>query len=182
MKGFQRRDLAFSLCGLNCALCPMYLGGHCPGCGGGAGNQSCKIARCGMEHNGIEYCFRCGEFPCGRYDGIDRFDSFITHQRRRADMERAREIGPERYGAELAEKAKILRFLLENFNDGRRKTLFCVGVNLLDLETLRGITARLTETAEPKGLSLKERSSYAAELFQAAAKQLGIELKLRKKK
>jgi len=27
----------------------MHIGGYCPGCGGGEGNQSCKIARCGME-------------------------------------------------------------------------------------------------------------------------------------
>ena len=41
MKGFARAETRFSLCGLNCALCSMQLGGYCPGCGGGAGNQSC---------------------------------------------------------------------------------------------------------------------------------------------
>ena len=35
MKGFERKDLLFSLCGLNCGLCPMKLDRHCPGCGGG---------------------------------------------------------------------------------------------------------------------------------------------------
>lgn len=35
MKGFQREDRMFSLCGLNCMLCPMQIGGYCPGCGGG---------------------------------------------------------------------------------------------------------------------------------------------------
>ena len=34
MKGFTREETRFSLCGLNCALCSMYLGGYCPGCGG----------------------------------------------------------------------------------------------------------------------------------------------------
>ena len=46
MKGFARNDLLFSLCGLNCGLCSMHLDSYCPGCGGGEGNQSCKIARC----------------------------------------------------------------------------------------------------------------------------------------
>ena len=87
MKGFVREDLLFSLCGLNCGLCPMKLDGHCPGCGGGAGNQSCKIARCSLEHGAPSYCFQCGEFPCGRYEGADEYDSFITHQNRLADME-----------------------------------------------------------------------------------------------
>ncbi len=36
MMGFAREDQLFSLCGLNCGLCPMQLDGYCPGCGGGA--------------------------------------------------------------------------------------------------------------------------------------------------
>lgn len=46
MKGFSRKEPMFSLCGLNCALCAMHVGGYCPGCGGGEGNQSCAFARC----------------------------------------------------------------------------------------------------------------------------------------
>ena len=53
MKGFTREETRFSLCGLNCCLCSMYLGGYCPGCGGGAGNQSCAFARCSLQHGGI---------------------------------------------------------------------------------------------------------------------------------
>lgn len=52
MKDFLRQEPLFSLCGLNCGLCTMHLGGHCPGCGGGAGNQSCSLARCSLQHAG----------------------------------------------------------------------------------------------------------------------------------
>ena len=71
MKGFVRDETRFSLCGLNCALCSMYLGGYCPGCGGGAGNQSCAIAKCSLAHGGISFCWECPEYPCSRYDGFD---------------------------------------------------------------------------------------------------------------
>ena len=54
MKDFLRQEPLFSLCGLNCGLCTMHLGGHCPGCGGGAGNQSCSLARCSSSTAG---CF-----------------------------------------------------------------------------------------------------------------------------
>lgn len=57
MKGFNRPNQLFSLCGLNCGLCPMFLNQYCPGCGGGEGNQSCKIAKYSMEHDGAQYCF-----------------------------------------------------------------------------------------------------------------------------
>ena len=39
MKGFNRKNQLFSLCGLNCGLCPMFLNKNCPGCGGGEGLQ-----------------------------------------------------------------------------------------------------------------------------------------------
>ncbi len=42
MKGFSREETRFSLCGLNCLLCSMHLGGYCPDCGGGAGSDCSK--------------------------------------------------------------------------------------------------------------------------------------------
>lgn len=90
MKGFERKNRYFSLCGLNCALCPMYVGGYCPSCGGGAGNQSCRIAKCSIEQGGIEFCFECKKYPCEHYGEEDVVDSFITYRNRRADAERAK--------------------------------------------------------------------------------------------
>lgn len=139
MKGFERSNPLFSLCGLNCGLCPMHLGHHCPGCGGGAGNQSCKIAKCSLEHGGLEYCFECSDYPCEKYGRIDEFDSFISHQNRKMDMEKAKEIGMEAYNREQTEKIEILNSLLSRYNDGRRKSFFCVAVNLLDLQDIKKI-------------------------------------------
>ena len=101
MKGFNRKNQLFSLCGLNCGLCPMFLNKNCPGCGGGEGNQSCKIARCSIEHGGAQYCFQCSEYPCEKYDHIDDFDSFITHRNRKSDMEKAKCLGIDAYNAEI---------------------------------------------------------------------------------
>lgn len=178
MKGFRRRDQLLSLCGLNCGLCTMRLGGYCPGCGG-EGNQGCAIARCSLEHGDVEYCWQCTEFPCGHYVGIDTFDSFITHKNQLADIEKARHMGLAAYQAEQRKKQEILRFLLETCNDGRRKSFFALAVNLLELEELQAAMEQLA--AEPEELPLKERAVHAAALLQAAASRRGIELKLRKK-
>ena len=178
MKGFTRADLRFSLCGLNCGLCPMNLDGYCPGCGGGEGNQSCKIARCSLEHGAPAYCFQCGEFPCENYGGMDEYDSFITHRNRLADLERARTGGLERYQAEQAERREILAFFLERCNDGRRKTRFCLAANLLSLPALRDVWREAGAMAE---LSLQERGARVSTLLQAAAEREGALLKLRKK-
>ncbi|MCU0080193.1 DUF3795 domain-containing protein [Extibacter muris] len=182
MKGFNRKNQLFSLCGLNCGLCPMFLNKYCPGCGGGEGNQSCKIARCSMEHDGVEYCFQCSEYPCPKYEHIDDFDVFITSRNKKSDMEKAKRIGIDAYNAEQVEKTKILDMLLSGFNDGRKKTLFCTAVNLLDLQKLQEILRQIENRADLDTLTLKEKSTFAAELLKAAAAKNNIELKLRKKK
>lgn len=180
MKGFVRENLLLSLCGLNCGLCPMNLDGYCPGCGGGEGNQSCKIARCSLEQGSPAYCGGCGRYPCEKYQGFDDFDSFITHRRRDDDLRRMGKTGEEAYNAGLREKVEILRFLLDGFNDGRRKSFFCAAVNLLELEDLRPVVRHLE--AETDGLPAKERAVRAAGLLRQAAEVRGVDLKLRKKK
>ena len=102
MKGFERKNQLLSLCGLNCGLCPMFLGEHCGGCGNG--NQSCRIAKCSLEHRKVEYCYECRYYPCEKYQHIDDYDSFITHRRQKADLEKAKNIGIEQYNLEQQEK------------------------------------------------------------------------------
>lgn len=181
MKGFTRTENRFSLCGLNCALCSMYLGGYCPGCGGGAGNQSCAIAKCSMEHSGVPFCWECPEYPCRRYKGFDDGDSFVPHRNRQQDINQAQELGLEAYLAQLEEKRAILEELLAHYNDGRRKTLFNTAVYLLSLEELRFVMAALDSQPELTGQTVKERALAAVELLQNAADRRGISLKLNKK-
>ena len=171
MKDFTRNNPYFSLCDLNCKLCSMHLSGHCGGCG--FGNQSCPIARCSLEHDKPEYCFQCSKYPCEKYVNIDEFDSFITHMNQKIDMEKMLRIGEEAYNSEQIEKRQILDRLLSEYNDGRKKTLFCLAVNLLPLEDLRSVfedgddEMTVKDRAKQMEKRLKERSS--------------VELKLRKK-
>ena len=180
MKNFKRENLLFSLCGLNCGLCPMNLNQCCPGCGGGEGNQACSIAKCSLKHGNVEYCFQCESYPCERYENIDEFDSFITHQHQKQDMEKFRKLGVELYSVEQKRKKVLLNHLLNTYNDGRKKTLFCVAVNLLELDDLENIVNELDMNTST--FTLKEKSAHAASLLQATANKKSIILKLRKKK
>lgn len=181
MKGYTREHPEFSLCGLNCRLCPMHLGGYCPGCGGGEGHQSCSLIRCSLEHGGVEFCFQCDQFPCGRCEKAMEFDSFLPHRNMIRDQERARNMGIETYLVQQGEKAEVLRFLLENYNDGRKKSLFCTAVNLLEAEDLIRLRKRL-ELETPVELPGKERAALAAMLLQREGERRNISLKLKKPK
>jgi hypothetical protein len=181
MKNFKRNYTLFSLCGLNCGLCPMYLDNYCPGCGGGPGNQSCAIARCSQQRGGIEYCYLCDKYPCEKYEGIDKYDSFITHRNQLKDLEKVRKIGIERYKTELDEKITILKNLLANYNDGRRKSFFCIAVNLLEQQDIKSVMEQIATEEESCNLTLKEKAAVAANLFQTMAEKRNIILKLNKK-
>lgn len=181
MKGFHREETRFSLCGLNCALCVMRLGGHCPGCGGGPGNQSCAIAKCSLEHQGVSFCWECSEYPCPHYDGFDAYDSFVSHRNREQDVARVQVLGLESYLQELEEKCSILDKLLIRWNDGRRKTFFDTAVYLLPLEELRSVMDALEHQPQLTEQPVKERASAAVALFQEVASRQGVNLKLNKK-
>jgi len=181
MKEFKRCYTLFSLCGLNCGLCSMHLDNYCPGCGGGAGNQPCAIARCSQQHGGIEFCYLCYEYPCEKYDDIDAFDSFITHRNQLKDFKKVKKIGIETYQSELDEKIKILKYLLVNYNDGRRKSFFCIAINLLELQDVKFIVKQVVSETVSDILTPKEKATLAANLFQDMAKKRKIVLKLNKK-
>ena len=174
MKEFERNNPYLSLCGLNCRLCPMQLSGHCGCCG--FGNQGCPIVRCRMRRGEYEYCTQCPEYPCARYEHVDEYDSFITHRNQKKDLEKLQRIGEEAYIREQQEKRQILDRLLADYNDDRKKTLFCLAVNLMELQTLKEILAQADR--EYSGLPLKERSTAIAQLLKNRS---DIELKLRKK-
>lgn len=181
MKNFNRENPLFSLCGLNCGLCTMYLDHYCPGCGGGEGNQACKIAKCSIQRGKVEYCFQCGEFPCEYYSDIDEYDSFITHLNRRKDLARAEEIGTDQYMEIMSEKSAVLKHLLENYNAGRQKSFFCTAVNLLEQDDLRTVMSAIALETGSDTLTLKERSASAVKIFKDMGKQRGMELTLRRK-
>ena len=181
MKGFTRKELRFSLCGLNCALCSMYLGGYCPGCGGGAGNQSCAKARCSLEHGSVQFCWECPEYPCSHYEHFDDGDSFVPHRNRRQDVVQAQKLGLDAYLAKLEEKRTILDKLLAHYNDGRRKTFFNTAVCLLPLEDLYSVMEVLDSRPDLDEQPIKQQALAAVGLLAEAADDRGISLKPDKK-
>lgn len=179
MKGFVRSNPYLSLCGLNCKLCPMNLAGHCAGCG--VNNQSCKIAKCSMERGNVEYCFQCGSFPCEKYAHIE-VDSFITHQNQLQDQEKAQRISIPAYNAQQEEKRQLLETLLAAYNDGRKKTLFCIAVNLLPAEEIRSLLQQAQSQPDFQAMEKQAQSAHIARQLQALAASKGIRLALRKKR
>ena len=92
-----------------------------------------------------------------------------------------KEMCVEAYNSEQRQKQEILELLLEGYNDGRRKSFFCLAVNLLDLEDLKTVMEHLAEEKEMERLTLKEKSAYVVKQLQSLAEQRGVVLKWNRK-
>ena len=178
-KRFLRDDLLFSLCGLNCSLCPMFIRGGCTGCREGSScYMICEFAPCSIEHGNLDYCFECEEYPCDKYDGVDLHDSLISHLNQKKDMEKAKRIGIENYHKEQIEKKTILNKLLKDYDDGHRDVFFCLAVNLLEVNDLK--TALNQGDELTKDMDLSRKSDLMKDLLNDIAEKRNIVLKLRR--
>jgi hypothetical protein len=187
MKEYKRKYPLFSLCGLNCGLCPRYQTegiSKCPGCGGldfHLKHPSCAVITCNRKHDNVEYCFQCSSYPCQRYSERSDVDSFITYKNVISDFVKAKKTGIERYQEEINRKVKILEYCIANYNDGKRKNFFCLAVNLFSLPDLENIMDRIDKEINNKDMDKTEKIKSIIALFESIAKKNNIELKLRRK-
>jgi hypothetical protein len=186
MKEYKRAYPLFSLCGLNCGLCPRYQASgssKCPGCGGPdfhLKHPTCAVITCNKKHENVEFCFQCSLYPCKKYRKPGKADSFISYRNVITDFKKASRKGIDKYKIELDEKVRILEFLIKNYNDGKRKSFYCVAVNLLDLLDIRSIMEQIDRKISRQDMDMKEIIKSVIDLFESRATGKGIALKLRK--
>ncbi len=156
----------------------MQIRGECSGCfNGSTCYQTCPIAPCSVKHGNVDYCFQCTEYPCKRYDGIDRHDSLISHRNQKRDMTKAKEIGIEAYLAEQRAKKELLTRFLKDYDDGTKDVFFCLAVNMLEVEDLQN-TLSLVDS-QSHGLSIHDKAEQLEKQLQKCAAVRHIPLVLR---
>lgn len=111
MEELNREHQEVSLCGLNCQLCVMNIGGYCPGCGGGAGFSPCAIFRCAKSRGRFEFCFECPDFPCRYYQQSEQFNTFIVHRNQNANLAKIQNQGITSYLEQLQQKRMLHQFV-----------------------------------------------------------------------
>lgn len=172
-------------CGIDCGLCPrFYTKGDsvCPGCGGlnfRDKHPSCGFLTCCAIKNGFEVCSSCKDYPCGRFDSERKgFDSFVTHRKIFENLDNIKTSGIENFIGQQKIRMDILQNLLNNFDDGRSKSFFCISCALLPLDRLQTAYIEIANNTET---DIKDKSSQIKAKFKAIAENLGITLKLNNK-
>ncbi|UCD01105.1 MAG: DUF3795 domain-containing protein [Promethearchaeota archaeon] len=177
-------------CGLDCGLCPVYYTkgpSRCPGCCGSdffSKHPSCSIITCCIKKHNFETCADCAEFPCSKINKWDKADSFISHQVSLSNLRLIQEEGIDNFYAQQERRIKILEDMLDNFNEGRSKSFFCIATALLSIEDLEQALMRGNEQIKNGGIGpkdLKAKSKILKTILNGFADKREIELKLRRK-
>ncbi len=177
-------------CGLDCGLCPVYYTkgpSRCPGCYAPdfiSKHPSCSIITCCVKNHGFETCAECNEFPCSKIDKWDKYDSIISHRVSLSNLELIKERGIEHFLIQQRKRIELLKSMLEQFNEGRSKSFFCIAAALFPIDDLDKALRESTEQIKDKKIDLKDLKSKSVilrEILSKLAISKSIELKLRRK-
>lgn len=177
-------------CGLDCGLCPMYYTkgpSRCPGCCGPDfinKHPSCSIITCCVKKRNFETCAECSEYPCSKINKWDKYDSFISHKVSLLNLEIIKEKGIEQFLTQQKRRIDLLELMLEEFNEGRSKSFFCIATALLPIINLeKGLkeSKRQIKEEEIDAKDLKAKSKILRYILTKLANAKSIELKLKRK-
>ena len=175
-------------CGLDCGLCPTYYTkgpSRCPGCCGPdflSKHPSCSIITCCVKNNKFETCAECNEFPCPKLNKWDVYDSFICHRVSLTNLNLIKENGLDDFIEHQKQRISYLKIMLENFNEGRSKSFYCIAAALLQLGDLKEALNKTNDQIKNEGIEssdLKATSKILKSLLNQYANKHNIELKLR---
>jgi len=177
-------------CGLDCGLCPVYYTkgpSRCPGCYGPDfynKHPSCSIITCCVKKHNFETCAECDEFPCSKIDKWDKYDSFISHRVSLLNLRLIKEKGLDQFLTQQKKRIELLEEMLEDFNEGRSKSFFCLAATLFPIEDLENVFKETIKRIKDEGIDLKDlktKSKILKENLTKLAEDKSIELKLKRK-
>jgi hypothetical protein len=177
-------------CGIDCGLCPRYHtagSSRCPGCAGPdffEKHPSCGHITCCVKKRKLEVCSQCDEFPCSKFESWADGDSFVTHKKTLFNLDSIRREGLEGFVEQQGKRIGLLKTMLEEFDDGRSKSYYCIATALLPVTVLEESMRRAQGQIKPdkaKSGDVKARAGILKGFLDDCAAKTGVELKLRHK-
>ncbi len=175
------------ICGLSCKLCPAYhreTKSKCDGCKSESRMKvGCTFIRCVRHKKNIEFCWDCKESDtCEKWkkhrEFSEKHDSFVCYQKLNDNILFIENKGIENFTYLQEIRKKLLEEMLEDFNEGRSKSYYCIAATVMEIEELEKTLSEAREKAN--GLTLKAKSKILHLLLNEIAKKKNYHLKLRK--
>ena len=174
-----KKHYVLGCCGIDCGLCPRFYAdgdSRCPGCGGpdfSEKHPSCPIFNCCYKKNNLEVCSLCKDFPCEKYSNKEKIekDSFVTHKKIFPNFEFIKNNGINVFIKEQKIRIKLLKLLLEKYNDNKSKNYYCLATTLLSIKNIENILTYLRKNKDTDIKVLKQKTNEYS-------KEENIELKI----
>jgi hypothetical protein len=183
----MKKYYTIGCCGIDCGLCPRF---HtkgdsvCPGCGGKnfiEKHPSCGFLTCCVIKNGMEVCADCKDYPCKRFDPEKNgYDSFVTHRKVFSNLNFIKDNGIESFTDQQKKRMNILFDFINNYDDGRSKSFFCISCALLPLDKLKETHRFITKLDD--SIEIKKKNKQLKDSLRKISENLEIDLKLNNKK
>ncbi len=175
------------ICGLSCRLCPMYntnAGSRCTGCKSpGRMAVGCPFITCAVKRKRVEFCWECEESTtCEKWkkhrEAGKLHDSFKCYQTLENDISFIVQNSIDEFEGIQKKREHFLKEMLQDFNDGRSKSYYCIAATVLEPEELGEALTRARKESE--GMDLKEKSKILHSILDTIALKNKYSLKLRK--
>jgi hypothetical protein len=111
-------------------------------------------------------------------------DFFLTHQKIKSNLYFIKQQGLERFLKQQRKRIKLLERMLQDFDDGRSRSFYCIATTLLpiaELVTLINEAERKMKVEKVKADDTQTKAKILRELLSELAAKGGVELKLRSK-
>jgi hypothetical protein len=138
-----------AVCGLDCGLCPRFYTvgkSRCPGCAGPnffAKHPSCSFITCCIKKNNLEVCAECLTFPCSKFKSNEEYQklkessSFPSSKKIMSNLIFIKDHGIEKFIEQQKVRMKLLKTMIEKFDDGRSRSYFCKASTFIDSRILK---------------------------------------------
>ena len=178
-------------CGLDCCLCPRYYTvgtSRCPGCCGPDffnKHPSCSTITCCVKKKQLEVCGECPEFPCSKFKDTEEYraletSSYPPYRKIIANLNFIREHGIRKFIDDQMKRVDLLRYMIENFDDGRSRSFYCRVAALLGVESVERSLGEATgriNSENVKSSDIKSKAKILKVLLNEVAFKEGMELK-----
>lgn len=112
------------------------------------------------------------------------YDSFLTYKKAYHNLQFIRKYGIEQFIEKQQERIELLKVLLNDYDDGRSKSFYCIATTLLPIKDIEQALDETKQKMMEENIEVNDSKAKAKRvkerLNDIAAKE-GIELRLRKK-
>ncbi len=182
------RYRALGICGLSCRLCPRYqstAASRCEGCKTASRlGAACSIQTCALKKQRVEYCGACSQSEsCRKWaehrEAGRRHDSFVSYLQLEENILQIQQMGLSKWNRLQLQKERLLKKLLEEYNEGRSGSYLCLAATLLPLDDLKTTMAEERRNRHAQS-DTKTRSKAIHSILDRIAERRNTKLVLRK--